>query len=208
MSDGSAATGKDFVVSIGGAVRDNPLPAALIGMGLVWLLTESRSHVKAAADAAGDSLTTLGAQVSQGVRSARTVVADTAASTVEDVRKKASIANVQSTLGGILQQQPLFLGAIGLAIGAGVGASLPISDLETEYLGDASAQFQYKARAVADTQREKASEIVSGVKTAIVEEARAQELTSDKLKSAAGELQQKIKNLADYAGTAVGERLP
>jgi hypothetical protein len=46
------------------------------------------------------------------------------------------------------------------------------------------------------------------VKTAIVEEARAQELTSDKLRSAAGELQQKIKDLADYAGTAVGERLP
>jgi hypothetical protein len=208
MSDGSAATGKDFVASIGGAVRGNPLPSALIGMGLVWLLTGSRSPLKAATDAAGDSLTTVGAHVTQGVRSARTIVADTAASAVEDVRTRASIANVRSTVGHILQEQPLLLGAIGLAIGAGVGASLATSDIETEYLGDTSAEFQYKARHVADTQRAKAFEIVSGVKTAIVEEARAQELTSDKLRSAAGELQQKIKDLADYAGTAVGERLP
>jgi hypothetical protein len=34
-----------------------------------------------------------------------------------------------------------------------------------------------------------------------------QGLTPDKLKSTAGEVEQRIKNLADYAGTAVREKL-
>lgn len=208
MSDNNGVTNRDFVSAIGGAVRDNPLPAALIGMGLVWLLTGGKSPAKAAFGAASDGLSTLGAQVTEGVRSARGAVFDTAASAVDGVRNGASIAIMRSTLGDILQQQPLLLGAVGLAIGAGVGASLPISDYETEYLGGASAEFQFRARAAAGAQKEIATEVLSGVKTAIAQEAREQDLTPDKLKSAAGEVQQKIKDLADYARTAVGKRLP
>jgi hypothetical protein len=207
MSESDGVTGTDFVNTIGGAVRDNPLPAALIGMGLVWLLTGGKSPMKAAFSAAGEGLSTLGAQTAQGVRFAGSSVTDAAASAVEGVRARASVGNMRSTLGGLLQRQPLLLGAIGLAIGAGVGASLPISDMETEYLGDASAEFQAKARAVANEQRERVSDVATGVQTAIAEEARVQGLTPDKLKSTAGEVEQRIKNLADYAGTAVREKL-
>jgi hypothetical protein len=207
MSESDGVTGTDFANTIGGAVRDNPLPAALIGMGLVWLLTGGKSPMKAAFSAAGDGLSTLGAQMTEGVRSAGGAVTDTAASAVEGVRARASVGNMRSTVGGLLQRQPLLLGAIGLAIGAGVGASLPISDIETEYLGDASAEFQAKARAVANEQRERASDVATGVKTAIAEEVRVEGLTPDKLKLTASEVEQRIKNLADYAGTAVREKL-
>jgi len=209
MSESDGVTGTDFVNTIGGAVRDNPLPAALIGMGLIWLLTGGKSPMKAAfsASAAGEGLSTLGAQTTEGVRFAGSSVTDAAASAVEGVRARASVGNMRSTLGGLLQRQPLLLGAIGLAIGAGVGASLPISDIETEYLGDASAEFQAKARAVANEQRERVSDVATGVQTAIAEEVRVQGLTPDKLKSTAGEVEQRIKSLADYAGTVVREKL-
>jgi hypothetical protein len=207
MSKSDGVTGTDFVNTIGGAVRDNPLPAAFIGMGLVWLLTGGKSPMKAAFSAAGEGLSTLGAQTTEGVRFGGSSVTDAAASAVEAVRTRASVGNMRSTLSGLLQRQPLLLGAIGLAIGAGVGASLPISDIETEYLGDASAEFQAKARAVANEQRERVSDVAAGVQTAIAEEVRVQGLTPDKLKSTAGEVEQRIKNLADYAGTAVREKL-
>jgi len=35
MNEAQAATRVDFVNALGNAVRENPLPAALIGMGLV-----------------------------------------------------------------------------------------------------------------------------------------------------------------------------
>jgi hypothetical protein len=207
MSESDGVTGTDFVNTIGGAVRDNPLPAALIGMGLVWLLTGGKSPMKAAFSAAGEGLSTLGAQTTEGVRFAGSSVTDAAASAVEGVRARASVGNMRSTLSGLLQRQPLLLGALGLAIGAGVGASLPISEIETEYLGDASAEFQAKARAVANEQRERVSDVATGVQTAIAEGARVEGLTPDKLKSTAVEVEQRIMNLADYAGTVVREKL-
>jgi hypothetical protein len=205
MSESDGVTGTDFVSVIGVAIRDNPLPAALIGMGLAWHITGGKA--KAAFGAVGNGLSTLGSQMSEGVRSASDAVTDSAASAIEGVRAGASVASIRSTVGGILQQQPLLLGAIGLAIGAGVGASLPVSDIETQYLGDASAEFQAKARAVVEEKRERASEIAAGVKTTIAEEARVQGLTPDELKATAGEVEQSIKELANYAGDAVRAKL-
>lgn len=43
--------GGTFALNLGRAVRDNPVPAALLGVGLVWLAAAGRHH---AADGAGD----------------------------------------------------------------------------------------------------------------------------------------------------------
>ncbi len=42
----------------------------------------------------------------------------------------------------IIEQQPLVLGAIGLAVGALVGAMLPRTRMEDEYLGEARDQIR------------------------------------------------------------------
>ncbi len=36
--------GGDFAAGIGRAIRDNPVPAVMVGAGLAWLLMASRSH--------------------------------------------------------------------------------------------------------------------------------------------------------------------
>jgi hypothetical protein len=207
MSDGKGATGTDFVNAIGGAVRDNPLPAALIGMGLVWLFTGGRSSLRSGFGAAVDGLSTVSAQVTDGAKSAGGAIGDSAASAVEGVRAGLSVATMQSTLGDLLQRQPLLLGAIGLAIGGGVGATLPTSRVETEYLGDASATLQAKARAIANEQTQRAANVAAGVKTAIAEEARVQGFTPDGLKERANEVEETMRNLAGYARKAVQEKL-
>ena len=47
MNDGKIASGSDFVRDLGVAIRENPIPSALIGMGLAWLLTGGRSSANA-----------------------------------------------------------------------------------------------------------------------------------------------------------------
>jgi hypothetical protein len=215
MSDHDATTGIDLVNAIGGAVRNNPLPAALIGMGLVWLFTGGRSPLKTGLDAAASGLFTMGGRVNEQVASAGRTIADTATSTADDVRAGAiSMANaapgpqgVRATLNDLFQRQPLLLGAIGLAIGAGVGASIPSTDAEIQYLGDASAEFQTKALGVANEGAQRVTDIASGVATTIAQEARVQGLTPDMLKSSVVDAGQKLKLVADQAGEAVKRQM-
>ena len=47
MTEEKTATGGDFVRVLGEAIRENPLPAALIGMGLTWLFTGGGSPATA-----------------------------------------------------------------------------------------------------------------------------------------------------------------
>jgi|GEM_PF-4280861 len=47
MNDEKTASGGDFVRDLGEAIRENPLPAALIGVGLAWLFTGGGSSANA-----------------------------------------------------------------------------------------------------------------------------------------------------------------
>jgi hypothetical protein len=211
MSDDTAATETNLVTAIGSAVRDNPLPAALIGMGLVWLFPGGRTPLKAAAG----GLSTMGGRANEQVASAGRTIADTATSAADAVRSGiVSVANaatapegVRSTLSDLFQRQPLLLGAIGLGIGAGVGASMPTTVTEKQYLGDASAEFQAKALGVTNEGAQRASTIASAVATTIANEARVQGLTTDTLETSVAHAGRKIKAVADQAGEAVQKQM-
>jgi hypothetical protein len=215
MSDDNQNAGTDLVNAIGSAARDNPLPAALIGMGLVWLFTGGRAPIKAGMGAAASGLSTIGSRVNDQVSSAGRTIADTATSATVAVRSGVfSMANaapasegIRSTLSDLFQRQPLLLGAIGLGIGAGVGASLPTTDTEKQYLGDASAEFQAKALAVANEGAQRATDVASAVATTIANEARVQGLTTDTLKSTVVDTGRKMKIVADQAAEAVQKQM-
>jgi hypothetical protein len=215
MSDGNQDTGTDLVNAIGSAVRDNPLPAALIGMGLLWLFAGGRAPLKVGLSAVGGGLSSMGGRANEQVASAGRAIADTATSAAGAVRSGVvSMAyaapapeGVRSTLSDLFQRQPLLLGAIGLGIGAGVGASMPTTDTEKQYFGDASAEFQAKALGVAQEGAQRATDIASGVATTIANEARVQGLTSDELKSSVTNAGRKIKLVADQASEAVQKQM-
>src|SRR5476651_2039608 len=71
------ATGSDFVAGLGAAIQEHPIPAALIGMGLVWLMagrpSETIASVAKAArvdrlsDAAADTFSASRAKFNSGV---------------------------------------------------------------------------------------------------------------------------------------------
>jgi hypothetical protein len=179
--------GTDFVRDLGNAARKNPLSAALIGMGVLWLFTGSRPVERAGdfvrsgldriPDAAGkvfetarSTLKSNADSVSGGVTSATETLRDGGAAVLDGAARfgrdqadaaseygrsiqesgPAMLDTVRSNLTELFEAQPLALGAIGLAIGAGIAAAMPPTKVETAYLGETS-----------DTTKEKAVEFVT-----------------------------------------------
>jgi hypothetical protein len=107
----------------------------------------------------------------------------------------------------LFESQPLALGAIGVALGAGLAASLPITSTETKLLGEASANLQGAARDVADEQIARANEVVSGVATTVAQEERVQGLTKEGLEDKANAVAGAIKNVLAQTTSKVQEQM-
>jgi len=244
MSDISER-GTDFVRDLGDAARKNPLSAALIGMGVLWLFTGSRPVERAGdfvrrtgfdriPDAAGKVLETARStlnssadSVSGGVTSATETLRDGGAAALDAAarfgREHADAASeyarsipesgaamfdtVHSNLTELFRAQPLVLGAIGLAIGAGIAAALPASEVETAYLGETSDSVKVKAAELAAEQTARATTVAEGVMGAVTEEARRQGLTAEGAKSAVGDISAKVGRVLDAAGKGISERV-
>ncbi len=226
----------DFVHALQDAVRDNPISAALIGMGVLWMFlggsntslvggggrkslfrsvgqgadevggvisdtaTRVSSSVGRAATAAAETVS----QVAGGIRQtsvadrgsraagqaadavasaydATTNVATRASDTISDAATSVARAvqetgsewgtTVKQNIAELLERQPLLLGAVGIAIGAGIAASVPTTEAESKVMGEAS-DF------VRDAVSEKAAQ-VREILGAAVDEAKVQGLTPE-----------------------------
>ncbi len=200
----------DFLDDLNEAIRANPLPAALIGMGVLWMFAggnktsvsdavTSRAPRRAAksiirgAEKAGESVMHGASEVGSTVTGAAYSAADgvkRAASTVgqamtpssfrgrsgdgshdggdpdlgsmyghsDDQASTRSMASgVQNGISELMNDRPLLLGALGLALGAGIAASMPVSAAERKMMGKASGMVQDKVSDVAGQVKEMAS---------------------------------------------------
>jgi len=243
MSDVSEK-GSDFIRDLGDAARQNPLSAALIGMGILWLFTGGRTVERAGEfarsrfdripnaanggfEAAGSTLKSAAGSIGGGSGSATETLQDGAAAALDNAgrfgRKQANAVSdyagsnpgagvdmfetARSNLTELFKAQPLALGAVGLAIGAGIAAALPPSEVEAAYLGETSDSVKSKAVEFAAEQTDRATKVAEGVMGAITEEARKQGLTIEGAKSAAGEISAKVGRVADAAGKSISDRV-
>ena len=100
-------------------------------------------------------------------------------------------STVQQSIGELFERQPLLLGAVGIAIGAGIAASIPTTEAENKVMGGAS-----------DFVREAVSEKAAQVKEmadAAVHEAKAQGLTPEAAGEALRAIGDKVGALAQAA---------
>src|ERR1044072_6403320 len=197
-----------FVEDLRDAAGRNPVSAALIGIGVLWMLTGAKSPAgvrrvlrNAGLDQVPDALS----EVRSGLR--EKAGSDVAASTLEAARGRgasviddvveygramiepgAVFETARDGLSELFRAQPLALGAIGLAIGAGIAAALPKTDVEDAYLGEASQTLKTQAAEIAGQQVEKATALANDVVEAASAEARKQGLTPDGAKAAANDL--------------------
>jgi hypothetical protein len=193
-----------FLRDLGDAAGRHPISATLIGMGALWLLSGQALRSERArpiVDRASDALRPLGSGVRSGMQSV--------ASSWEDFDTNEAaerIADIRSTLTEIFRRQPLALGVIGLAIGAGMAAALPMTEKETELLGEASDEFKERAEEFATEQAEHAKDRAKRAVDAAAEEARNQGLSQEGVKSTAQDLSQKLERVFEAAKGAAADR--
>jgi hypothetical protein len=101
-------------------------------------------------------------------------------------------AAIQSRLSKGLEQQPLLLGAIGVAIGATIASTFATTRVEGELMGEQGTAMREKLQSLSDTVKDRAQQVVSEVKN----EAAKQGLTPDAAKGAATEIGEKVKAVA------------
>jgi len=243
--NGVSEKGSDFIQDLGEAVRKNPLSAALIGMGVLWLFTGSRpvetagdfvrnagldriphpagnafdaarSTVRSGTDAIGERVASVKGAAREGAVDALDNVtrygrdyADRASEYVTSIPGTSAeiFDTVRSNLSDVFRVQPFALGAIGIAIGAGIAAALSATQLETDYLGETSDTVKAKAAEFAAEQTDGVTTVAENVVEAVTEEARKQGLTLEGAKSAAGDVSAKIGRVVDAAGKGISERV-
>jgi hypothetical protein len=173
--------GGEFVRNLGRQIVGNPLPVALIGAGLAWLMlangraTARPPAVSAPAQRLGgqldDTADRIGASAGSAVGAVRDRPAsagdrlgsayDSAAGTA--TRAASAVGSQATTLGTSLaeasrnltefcKEQPLVLAGLGLAIGAAIGATMTVSEAENRLMGEASDEVKRRAQALAEEQ--------------------------------------------------------
>jgi hypothetical protein len=142
-----------------GMVREHPLPALTVGLGLGWLAVEGaragarlplpakwlRSHRRGAGAAAASPRRGLGA------------------------------------IGAAIEERPLAVGAAALAIGLLAGVALPATRREDQLLGDARDDLLDSAREAGRDAIEQGKEVARSAVERVKESVREQELAPEQL---------------------------
>lgn len=164
--------GREFFDNLAYSVKSNPVPMVLTSVGLLWMMASQHSGSSLASGAHADASTSHGlrdkagelrARASGKLGDARERVGNTAHSASEGLHHASDAlrqraGDVREGFDAMMREQPLAIGAMGIALGALLGALLPPTRREDELLGDASERARQKAKELAGTGLDSASE--------------------------------------------------
>jgi len=136
----------EFVQNLGGTAKQNPLPVAVTAIGLAWLMALGRQPAQ---ENYGSSTSASGLR--EGMSSAK----ESLAGGVDTARQQWQRA--RGGIDSLVNEQPIALGAIGLAIGAILGAAAPATRAEQRVMGDAARNVTDKAKEAGSEQLAKAT---------------------------------------------------
>lgn len=194
MSGSAAASAGSTVASAG----------SRLGSGIASSVADGVSRVKDAAAGVAESVGSIVPDLSVS-----DTVDDLASSAGQQMNAVAEQGQtygrvLQSRLSDSLEKQPLLLGALGLAIGAGIASAFATTSVEREWMGERGAAARDKFNDVASQAKDLASSVVSDLK----DEAKKQGFTTDAVTHAAGDVAEKIKSVANEARSTVSGGKP
>jgi len=165
-----ASSVSDRASSVAGTVSDRASSVAST-------VSDTASSV---AGTVSDTASNVASTVSDTASSVASTVSDTASNVVDRAQYQAQ--RVEDRFENTLQENPLALGAIALALGTAVGLALPQTERENQLMGEARDTLVERAQEVASDTIDKvqrvAGEVASTAQETVQEQAREQGLTA------------------------------
>lgn len=124
----------EFVQNLGGQVKNNPLPVALVGIGVAWLMASSRQPPQHGHASPGPGLGERAENIKGRLSESAQAVRGRVAGLTGSARSQAERA--RSGMDYMMREQPLALGAVGVALGAVLAAMAPRTRQEDELMGE------------------------------------------------------------------------
>ena len=164
-----------------------------------------KSSAVGGASAAGDYLADTSSHLSDSIGDFRRQASDaigTYSSTARDTMKNPTRSLSRSRkmgssqLSGILEEQPLVLAALGVAVGAALGAALPNTDTEDQWMGSTSSSLRHAAHEAAESELTELKNVASRTADNLKQSASEHGLSADNL----GDL---VRDVGEHAKTAV-----
>jgi hypothetical protein len=196
VGSAAAETGTRAVSSVAGSLRNAAQGASAAASQLADTMADSSTRI---ASSAGDAFSS----AFDTSKTAASRAADVGAAGGAYLQESAGqwVSTVRHGLADAIEQQPLWLGAIGLVIGAGMAASIPATDFEKKVIGDAGEAVKDQLVQAASQARE--------VAEAVSKEAEAQGLapsgTAHAVRNLGETVTQKTKEL--LSGETAGARV-
>jgi ElaB/YqjD/DUF883 family membrane-anchored ribosome-binding protein len=185
-------TGKTTVETI----KANPLPAALVAVGIGWLIKESRSSAArrstsfpspSGVSQTADQLQDIGGELVGRVQSTTSQMTTQVQSQTSQVQRQMSQVSTQAQQQAQqlarqarqrYQENPLAMGGAALALGAVVGLLVPETPQEEQLLGQSARTLVDKAQTAAQETMQKVQSVAEEAKGAVQQEAKQQGLGS------------------------------
>jgi hypothetical protein len=198
-------TASQWASSLGETVKQNPVPVALIGAGLAWLMMGgSRHSARTGPDTRHDD--THAATVYDaynaplaGTQEHSSRLRERVGETAEHLRHQARQqgGKTKETFNYLRDEQPLVLGALGFALGAALGAGLPPTQREDELMGEARDQVVHRAQEAGAEQLDKARHVASAAGNAALDQAHKEGMTQEHADQALREATEKVERVAN-----------
>lgn len=146
--------------SVGRVIRENPVPAFLIGAGAAWIAmsalsrTQRGQEVRERVGERARDVAHRAGDKADHLRQRAGEVRQRAGETLEQARQRAhdtgqklreGAGHVAEKASDTFESQPLLIGALGLAVGAAIGASIPSTRREDELVGPLRDRLKHDA---------------------------------------------------------------
>jgi hypothetical protein len=186
--DYTRRNGGEFSRNMVDTITHNPVATLMAATGIGWMLYRQNREASSYApyrDSSESSLKDKASQVKASAEHAKRQAGDAAHRASESLRQGAEhvrdstrtqARKVSQGFNHMLDEQPLALGALGLALGALIGGSLPSTRAEDRVMGETSDRVTDKVKQTAERTYDKAAdagrEIKEDVKRDVREESR------------------------------------
>lgn len=177
LKDSGAA---DYMRNLRGSVSTNPLPVALVGIGLAWLMAADRMDRRSGGPSYGSEAgTSRMSEMKESAQEKMQGMKESMASGRQKLDETTRMARermdqLRGSYDRVVAEQPLALGAIGLAIGAVMAAALPATRKEEQLLSGTREKIADKASELAHQATEKGREQVEKTRATPEQDERAQ----------------------------------